>query len=612
VDVFNKDNVPHEVVVNADGGGAFRGENRGWADATLWPNNLLLAGLWGPAKRVLLYGTGADAYSRRPDGRPDGCAMLTSVWNLEPGEKKSGWIIRPYQATLETIGDLETTDWQKEWDKAENVWKSLLTEQPSRLFIPDIGVHNGFLAALADIFIMREPIEDGLVGATPGTDHFRCVNSVEPLLGVIALDQLGLHDLAVKGAKLSLRNQGEDGDWNDPDGWAHLMWCTGGIKSRMAMEHYRLTRDREFLEWVYPRMLAEARFTQRMRQHSRVPFEGEKPTGYGLMPRGMGDCGLFSHGDHYGVFYPHNFLSLYTTRLAAEAARILERNEEAEELGGYYEVAALDLRESLERGAIKDPEGYRWIPGSAGDPGGGRWGALYAAVPTQLLPVDHELIDGTIRFMEKRISPGGLPLHTGFMVDGMWAGITLDNLAAVYLARHNGDQVAKYLYATLNHATPFYTWCEERGMEAGTPHRSGDDQHLWTPVAVVRLIRDMMVYEEYDFTTGAPSLHLALGVDRSWLVSGQEVGVEEAHTHFGHLDYSMRYDSNNKNVRLLLVPGKDFSKDIPVTVHVRMEEGYVVAEVQNAENAEILPGGETVRFPQVTGPLSPVFVVEKK
>ena len=105
------------------------------------------------------------------------------------------------------------------------------------------------------------------------------------------------------------------------------------------------------------------------------------------------------------------------------------------------------------------------------------------------------------------------------MADGMWVAITLDNVAEVHLFRGNGDAAAKYLYATLNHGTPLYTWCEERGQEPGSANCTGDRQHLWTPVAVVRAIRDMLVMESGD------GLNLALGTARQWLASGKPVGI---------------------------------------------------------------------------------------
>lgn len=119
---------------------------------------------------------------------------------------------------------------------------------------------------------------------------------------------------------------------------------------------------------------------------------------------------------------------------------------------------------------------------------------------------------------KKRESPGGLPVHTGWMADGMWVAITLNDFGQVHLMRDEPDQANAYLYAVLNHATPFYSWCEERGQFPGAKQISGDLQHLWTPEAVVRFMRDMLVMEQDNV------LHLGRGIARGWLGSGEEVG----------------------------------------------------------------------------------------
>jgi len=121
------------------------------------------------------------------------------------------------------------------------------------------------------------------------------------------------------------------------------------------------------------------------------------------------------------------------------------------------------------------------MPGVPGNTLGSRWGTLYAAFPCRLLPPDHPLVTGTIRKFEARLSPGGIPVHTGWMKDGMWVAITLDNLAEVLLLQDEGDRAIQYLYATLNHGTPLYSWCEEPRQQPGSPDCTGDRQHLWTP-----------------------------------------------------------------------------------------------------------------------------------
>ena len=277
------------------------------------------------------------------------------------------------------------------------------------------------------------------------------------------------------------------------------------------MEHYRLTGDKLFLASVFPNLVASSRWQARQRARTRVFVNGKPPLTYGLMPRGMGDGGLMGEdGSYYGVFLPHNILAVYADEMAVKAAQILGRANELPELEQIYQQGLADLLQALERGAIQE-EGYRWMPGVPGETVGSRWGTLYAAFPCRLLPADHALVTGTIQKFEAWLSPGGIPVHTGWMKEGMWVAIALDNLAEVLLLRDEGDKAAKYLYATLNHGTPLYSWCEERGQEAGSKETTGDRQHLWTPLAVARFIRDALVMEDGD------TLHLGRGVDREWL-----------------------------------------------------------------------------------------------
>ena len=217
--------------------------------------------------------------------------------------------------------------------------------------------------------------------------------------------------------------------------------------------------------------------------------------------------------------------------------------------------------QAMERGAISE-NGYRWIPGVPGKACGSRWGALYAAFPCRILPPDHELITGTIRKIESRMSPGGIPVHTGWMKDGMWVAITLDNLAEALLLRNEGDAAARYLYATLNHGTPLFSWCEERGQPPGAKDCSGDRQHLWTPVAVGRFIRDALIMEDRD------TLHLALGAARQWLGSGKPLGVANAPTHFGPVSYQAQYDAPEKRVNATVIfPAKPAMRGIRPRPH---------------------------------------------
>ena len=177
-------------------------------------------------------------------------------------------------------------------------------------------------------------------------------------------------------------------------------------------------------------------------------------------------------------------------------------------------------------------------------------------------------------------------MHTGWMEEGMWVAITLVNLAEMLLLRGESDAVARYLYATLNHGTPLYSWCEERGPEPGATKVIGDRQHLWTPIAVVRLLRDSLVFENGD------TLHLARGADRSWLARGPLGGSGFA-THFGPIDYTLTQDNAGSIIGdVSLTEGRQPAK---LQVHVRLPAGKKVASVDDPA-ARVLADGETIEW----------------
>ncbi len=580
ITLLNSSSHTETISLRCEVPGNWTGYNPAWVDPAAASDHLL-AGWHARADQVVLLGTGADEYPVA------GVAVLTMKWNLKPGEARTSWLIRPYKNYQDDVTTLRKKNWASEFDAAEQVWVKLLG-RASRVMIPDPGVRNAFYACLADLFIMREPIAREYIATIPGTEVYRSApNPFETAIVAVALDQVGMHDLAELGYRVDLDIQEPDGDWTEPKYWSHLMWGTAGFKAWVVMEHYRLSGDMAFLEKRYPQMLASSRWQEKQRARTRtLDADGQKPLTYGLMPRGMGDGGLTDGDDKYGVFYTHNIWAVYADKLALEAARILHRDADARELEGIYNRGRNDLLAALERGAITESDGTRWISAVPAKVTGSRWGVLNALFPTQLLPPTDDLIDGTLKYIERNMSPGGIPVHTGWMKDGMWVAIAVDNVAEAHLAREEGDAAIKLLYAALNHGTPLYTWCEERGQEAGTTITSGDRQHLWTPVAVVRFLRDALVMEDGDH------LHLARGIERSWLASGKEVGIENAATHFGTLTYHFSLDAaKTKLTGVIEFPGGKEAYD--ATLHCRLAEGLRVLSV-NQESQAVVAGAGTL------------------
>ena len=584
LDLTNTDDIAHSFQFHCAHDGAWGGLNPGWCGEE-WERDYLQAGWRDRADRLLFFVLGAETISI------PAVNALEMQWTLAPGVRHMAWMIRPYRSFIPDMPALRAHDWQAEFTAACAAWHTLLG-RGAQVTIPDAGVQYAFNACLSDLYIMREPIAQGYLATVPGTEGYRALNPFEAGTVAVALDQLGFHDDAELGYRVSLDLQEESGEWSEQRGWVNHMWGASGFKAWTAMEHYRHTRDCAYLERLYPRLAASARWQDGMRDRMRKPSEGERPLTYGFMPRGLGDAGLLDGVDLFGVFLPHNILAVYADRCAVEAAELLGRDEDLSELRRIYQTAYDDLLQAMERGAISE-DGYRWLPGVPGKTSGSRWGVLYA-VPFNLLARDHSLITGTIRYLETHISEGGLPLNLGWMQYGLWVAITLDNLAEVLLLRDEGDKAVAYLIAALNHGTPLYTWCEERGPRPGATELAGDRQHLWTPVSVVRFLRDALMLED-----GA-ALHLARGIDREWLGSGLPLGMRDGSSYFGDCSFEMTFSPTTGVLHGFVRAEPEVA--IPrVVLHLRLPHGLTAHTVNPEAGATLSDDGTMQSWSNLQG-----------
>ena len=535
--------------------------NRGWMDGV--NNNLLLTMSCGRADRIVALGLGADEYpmyyhqgggeSGQPPMSnesfpiaPDSSKKITSLCRLGSGETKTCYILLPHEAYFGELETVKQTDLEGEMGDALAEWTRLLSRS-AKLTIDDDSLLHAFRACLADLFVMRERVgRSGYMGIANGTNLYRSTASGEPLQSEILLESLGYIREAVKDYPVYLDGQDPDGCWVTVKGWEHDIWGLIYNKAHAVMHHYAISRDRNYLEKYYPRMLASTRFDMTSREQTRKDAAaGKIPAyAYGLMPRGMGDCGMQNGADYYGYFYPHNCRALAGDYLTLEAAEILGKVEDIPYLTDTLETAKRDLLASIRNNAVQE-DGYVRVPALAGVPDTSSYGCLYACFPAAILPPDDPLMTGTVRHIEsKQKSEGGLPMGTGWLRGGLWVAMALNNFARAYLRMGLYREARAYLYPAVNHASPFVTWCEERGPEPGSPVKTGDEQHLWTPLSVLQYMTDMLYFEDAD------AIHLFSGILPEWLEEGKPVAVKGLRTALGKTDLSLSKKGNRYIVQV--------------------------------------------------------------
>ena len=104
IEMENHDDRPHRLGLRCDRPGGWMGFNPAWVQAE-WDNDVLLAGWMERTDRVLVLAIGGDAMLV-PNAN-----TLFPVWDLKPGEKKRGWLVRPYQAYQSMLPILRREDW---------------------------------------------------------------------------------------------------------------------------------------------------------------------------------------------------------------------------------------------------------------------------------------------------------------------------------------------------------------------------------------------------------------------------------------------------------------------------------------------------------------------
>lgn len=559
--------------------------NKGWIDGI--NTNILLTNNDGRADRIICYSKGADRYPVYGLNDPDlaniavpmanedfaserpAKTMYAEV-NLKENETKTIWYILPHEKYFMdkgTVQELKNTDVQKETDDALNKWLGHLAKS-TKISIDDEMLMHCYTACLADLFVMREQIGK-YYGICPGTDQYRSSSSGEAVIAELTLDTVGYTKEVEKDLQMYLEGQDDDGCWAYSKGWEHEMWMVCFFKANAVMSHYRLTNNKKFLKKYYKRMYASTMFNYKSRQSTK---NATKVAQRGLMQRGMGDCGMADNGDFYGVFYPHNCMAVGADGLTLEAAKILGKKKDITLLEKIYNEARADLIKSISENLIQKGD-LKVIPSVPNCETSSVFGCLYAFYPCKLVDADNKMIRDTFKYLESfKITDGGLHEGTGWMHDGVWVAMSLNDMARTYLRMGEYETARKYLYPVLNHATPVVTWCEERGSEKNSERKSGDWQHLWTPLAVTQYITEALCFEDDD------TMHLMAGIMPEWIGNDKKINVEGYITSLGKTDISLK----NRDGYYIFKMKTERKPNKKIILHLPDKEGKVLDyEVSN-------------------------------
>jgi hypothetical protein len=514
---------------------------------------------------------------------------------LDPGENHIIDIFLPgWGPALQESPDLLSLSYDKALDETIQSWKNRAAPA-MQIRIPDKHLQNLFDATLQH-FLLAATKNGVTKQYFPNVAMFwygPIGSESSPIIR--ALDMRGMHEIAEQCLESFLVSQDEnmpEGDYRSKEGGFYRFWPNytvdqGGVLWALA-EHYRYTRDDQWLRRVAAKILQGCQFiTRARRQTMHVNPDGAKPLQYGLAPAGcVADPRDWQYSFMLNAWFYAGLKGCAEILQIVDATNANALLSEAEDykqciLRAFKESVALSpvtrLRDNTSVTSVPPYIGLRGFSTDVKDSVDPdlRHGYAYDCTigPFHLfnggmLDAEDPAVTAMLNYFEDRF----------FLFSPLTSRVDLDQLSTdwfnlggfeklqpyyvhyqeAYLLR---DQIPNFLrgfYNTLaSIADPAtLTFQEELDFSGGQPHKTHEEGWFF------HQIRNMLVMEI------GPELHLCRAAPRAWLDPGKEISVQDAPTYFGKVSYRIQPAVDGQSIAAEVTTSPDFVST-PIILRLR-------------------------------------------
>lgn len=430
----------------------------------------------------------------------------------------------------------------EERERAIAFWENGAGLPYDRIRVPDPGIQALLDSSIRNMWQARE-VKDGLPVFQVGPTCYRGLWIADGAFLLEAATLLGAGDQARRAITHELAFQQEDGGikvMHTP------LSKENGIVLWTCLRHARLTRDKAWLESLWPRLERIAAHIARLREET---WHNSHPLDDGLLPGGFADGGLgtLEEGEYSNVYW-----NLAGIRAFAEAARWLGKDELAAKWQAEFDDFMAAFRKAATRDMRSDPHGNRYLPIPMGEEGAkqlpqrAQWAFCHAVHPGRIFPKDDPLVAGNLAMLAAT-EREGMVHGTGWDPDGIWTYFASFH-AHAWLWQGNGHKAADILYAFANHAAPLLVWREEQSLRGNRFKKVGDMPHNWASAEFIRLVVHLLQIDRGD------ELHLLEGLPAKWTRPGMTTTLQDIATPFGPLDMKLKVDDDGESARLTVNP----------------------------------------------------------
>ena len=538
--------------------------------------------------------------SWHPTGYRPASAVRTVPQVVDPGDRLEGVLVVPLTGPApSTI----TEGWARAALETERTYWRELAALDLPLHVPDAELMAMLVAAARNLLQARDVDDQGRPLFQIGPTMYRSVFMVDGYFLIETARLLGLDDDADHAVAVLLDKVRPDGSVNfmadqlPDDAYPHHKET--GIAIATVVRQWELTGDDDALRRRWPIVRDAVGFIARLREQARA-LPTDHPA-HGLMPPAYTDGGLSGvRGELSTALW-----TLIGLRAAGRAAEVVAPEDRDELLRAADELhtdltRVLDRQLATDHAAIMalDPtEAHHTIPGRRSaslphriNPGTGTWAFAQAIHPGELLPGDHPTVTRFLDLLERIDDEQGIPSETGWLpYRSLWTYYAAF-AANAWLHGTRPDKSVDYLYAFANHASTTRVWREEQPLShTGDDTVFGDMPHNWASAELIRLVRNLLVFERHA------GLQLLAGLPDDWLVPGEVVRIATP-TAFGHVEVEVApTDADGGTIGITTGPGGARTGTLQLRVPAGTWQLEVDGDVEVVTGPTLVPVGTLTR-----------------
>jgi hypothetical protein len=407
-------------------------------------------------------------------------------------------------------------------------WWENLSLPYNKISVPDERIQSLINASVRNLFQTAD-LEKGLIALNTGPSINRQFFISDAPFIIDALTMLNQTDYARSALEHMFSLQKSDGSFQQQE----KDWKQTGMALWAISNYARLTGDKQWVESVWPKLEKGYNYLielTKSTQNSKSAFAG-------LLPPGSGS-------ENQGVDFVNNYWALAGLNSAITTTRWASRHGQAIKWQSLYDDYYKTFLASINGNMKKDQFGNSYLPVRATSdkktpPQRSQWAFLNAVYPGKIFDMNHPLINGNMKMLERVVKEGLLP-NTGWMNNGIVLTTASDYAHALQWTG-KAREATDIMYAMTNHAAPNLAWFEQQPVRGvADTLTTGDMPNSRVSAEFIRLVRHLIVMERNN------DLHLFEGIPTSWTKPGMEIKLDDVLTDFGPLTLKLKISDDGK------------------------------------------------------------------